>query len=356
MLFLLLCGLCLLALLWKHHGVLLRKVNVVFSCAVRDYARAGELAFQFNDNWAPSLLVRAVNNGDYRSAIPLGKYFELNDDVKQAIRVYDVVQLKTEGTDAYLNAEVKERLQLLQADRVLPNRSTAPTAMLNIKSDHVTLKPPALSVVPSRPVVAVPNDRHSVHDSGVTRTLANSYKAIKASLHNPNSVDSVSSTTTSLMEVRDLCKSSPRATLVLDRIEQSTTPITILGDETEVDVLCTVWSRIKDANHGEDVRAMLVKSMEDCVDENNSVVCTVGRVSRLVDTLNVVDPLVSIKPRWAVRQEINALAANLFKEVGEEDVELFKTRLRDECKKAYVDTNVLPEDMLKAELSWLDDM
>ena len=119
-------------------------------------------------------------------------------------------------------------------------------------------------------------------------------------------------------------------------------------------MLQTVWNRIK-ASHDKEVQDMLVESLADCVGEKDQVVCTQGKVSRIIDTLNVVDELVCIRPRWATRTELLELAAKLREENENDNV--FKTQLRERARTLYVTTGLMTQQVLNAELdSWIDDI
>jgi len=306
---------------------------------------------------AARLFVQAANNGELNAIVPLGQLFEQADDPGQAVMVYDVLERRTRDTSPWLNAYANERLDILNAARVvLPDN--APRPVLHVQQEIVVLDPPAADrapVIPERPPTVVTSDTQNVHDSGTTQSLGVAYKAIKAA-----TVPYQIPLSQCAVEIRNLCESAnaairKKALQALDKIEKSTTGITCLNNEKEVDVLAAVWNRIHSAGYDDTVKDSLVRQLADCVDEQGYTTCTVGRCARLLDTLNIIDPLVTIKPRWAVRREINDLASKLQQEYGDDEMG-FKESVRDECKRRYVDSGLMPQAMLNAELAWLETM
>jgi len=98
----------------------------------------------------------------------------------------------------------------------------------------------------------------------------------------------------------------------------------------------------------------------------------------LMDTANQIDPLVNIKPKWALRRELinkaNTIYQTMEDKLSEEQYEILtKTQLNQEetswfnkfklkyqkkvkkqCYKEYVETNILSSGQLNSELNeWL---
>lgn len=292
---------------------------------------------------AITLFTNASNNGSAQAMIHLAQVFEERDDPRQAAFVYNVLEERTQQLDPFLNAMVAERLEILQQP---VRRIQQPVLLDTGNNTNVILNPHKPHTKTTIPSIKVTSDKHNVHDSGVIKSVAESYKKIKSNNHEK--------ATDALIELRQLCESNKNALRVLDKIETSTTPITSLNDEKEIDVLLTVWNRIQTFDDKEKIKQNLILNLADCID-NNTLVCTNGRVARVMDTLNIIDPLVEIKPRWAIRREIMDLAAKMRDEYNE--LETFKQHLRNECKLRYVDTNLMTQKLLDAELnSWIDSI
>jgi hypothetical protein len=165
-----------------------------------------------------------------------------------------------------------------------------------------------------------------------------------------------------LQQVRQFVSDHPspdktQAVQALDKLERSDVPVTSLAGAKEVEVLQAVWNRIhhpSNETRRDDLKESLFQQLISCV-ENGSTVCTNGRVSRLVDSLNVVDPLVTLKPRWAVRREMLDKVAQLRQQSPTMADDEFKDHVRLQLTQEYVDSNLLTGAVLDAELKeWLD--
>lgn len=338
--------LCLLYLL-KHHRRVMHEFHIWMLTLQRKYYKAGKVSFNARPQarWRSiSLLTRAANKGNVSALVDLGKVFEQADDPKQATVVYNVLSERS-NHNPWVNAYANERLEILHLVNTQPQR----TPHLWNERNVIVLDPPPV-VKTDIPTVTVTSDAHNVHDSGVTKSLASTYNRLKKG-HPP-----VKSLSECLVEVRKLCESqnSKNALKALDTIEQSSTGVTALNDDKEVNVLHTVWNRLC-TDHGEEAKNILVSQLADCVHEDGYLVCTSGRVARLVDTLSVIDPLVTITPRWATRRELLDLAATTRAKYT--DTNTFKAELRSESKKRYVDTGLITQAMLDAELNtWIDNV
>lgn len=319
----------------------------------KQYLHAGTKIYQEKGatTQAAILLSRASNAGHIEALLPLGQLFEERDNITNATLVYNVLEGRSRYRNPYLHATVSERLEMLKQPvlRHYPDTVVEPVR-LHVNDTILIIKPPKDIPVIKHDVrpARVENDKHNVHDSSVVKSVAATVKKLK------QQTQLLISLPNTLIQVRQLCNGNAKAERVLNRIESSTDTVTSLNSEKEVNILHLVWNRICSQNYDESVKKRLVESLAECV-ENDSVVCTNGRVSRIVDTLNIVDPVVSIKPRWAVRREILEIASNLRKEYSDGDVELFKTALREKCKKEYVDTALISQPMLDEEInSWID--
>ncbi len=149
------------------------------------------------------------------------------------------------------------------------------------------------------------NDPQNTHNSQVLSTAINSINNLKKSTKMEKNLP------TSLKEIRQFLKDMPKndkrsdALKSLNRIEKNTSPFTF-SDMKEVGVLNLVWNRIHSDVHKDNldtVKESLYNQLAD-MQEHGYSVCATGRFTRLVDTLNVIDEEVSIKPSYVINQEM----------------------------------------------------
>jgi TPR repeat protein len=153
-------------------------------------------------------------------------------------------------------------------------------------------------------------------------------------------------------------------------------------DETlEVEALQLVWNRIHsnvNSRNRNVLKQNFFNELAECI-EYGSPVCRKGRITRLVDVLNGVDPEVNIKPKWALNEEMFRQAATL----REDAIKLAKPEIRDAimsphpspdqiqlCQSfqdrfkkdlvrdlfaKYVDTGLMSKELLKTEIGkWIN--
>ena len=232
-----------------------------------------------------------------------------------------------------------------------------------------------LAVIPRRDGDPNFNDTHNVHNSQVLSTIKHSLNKLKegTKIERP--------TEKTVKEIRSYINSLPKsdkrddALKSLDSIEKSTSPLTFCKMK-EVDALNLVWNRIHDQKHSENrnnIKETLFNQLSEMI-EHGKPVCSTGKFTRLIDTLNVVDEDVQIKPTYAINQEMMSKSANirskLLEGYGESErkklelgtsgfqdeyEEKLKKKIRDDLKKDYVDTGILGEEKFNNELGkWID--
>ena len=227
------------------------------------------------------------------------------------------------------------------------------------------------------PEIVIRDDPHNVHDSGVLGTIKLSIDRLERSTAIRKPTDSV------IREVCDFILTQGTGTDkqtdaldVLDAIEKNKSPHSRMN-RTERDVLTLVWNRI-DQLSGDDVRMQaklnLFNELSESV-EFDSAVCATGRFTRILDSLNVIDPAVIIKPTFAIRQEMMAKAARirekLVSELSEPNRKFLDTpdpnsvqiEFESTLKKAihqdlhndYVATGIMTErDFIDETSQWID--
>lgn len=221
----------------------------------------------------------------------------------------------------------------------------------------------------------VRNDPQNVHNSTVLKTIKNSLKNISKDQNlSGNKMGSVN-------EIRDIINKSKNsdkkqdALKSLDTIMMQNTTVHSL-DMDELGILDTVWKRIKDKHmNNDDVINTLIEQLAD-MQEYGRTVCSVGRATRLVDTLNVVDEDVKIIPTYAINSEMMNKAANIRnislegynkeeRHAIEAGTSVYQTEYEDklkndiinELKKDYVNTGILTEEKFNMELSkWINEI
>lgn len=178
-----------------------------------------------------------------------------------------------------------------------------------------TVRRPATQA-PARPPTII-SDAHNTHDTGVTRTVKASIDKLRGSI-----VGSVQDPAVVVRDVRALIEAADvsddkrdKAIQALDAIERNNATLTST-DMSEVELLSLVWTRIGHPDNAENVGALrdnLVDELSEAI-EHGRPVCATGRFTRILDSLNGVDALVNVKPKWALSQEMINKAGAMFKD------------------------------------------
>lgn len=224
-------------------------------------------------------------------------------------------------------------------------------------------------------------DRQNVHDSTVTKTVSASVGRLR------NQCDNTIDTASSMSDIRDMIRCADisddkRATanLALESIERND-QLNHAAGITETELLKLVWNRLHHRDNHENREALrenLVDELSACV-ENGGTVCSTGRFTHILGTLNGVDDVVDIKPGWALSKELVERAGVLYKDrigaLADEDraaveaqdpsreqqtrndeiMDTVRKDLRDDFKRAYVDAGIMTQEGLDVELNkWID--
>lgn len=231
--------------------------------------------------------------------------------------------------------------------------------------------PPKVAKIPK-----IRDDPQNVHDTTLTKTLAKSINDIKAEVSPYQS-----QTQGWLEEIENYIETSPmtekdKAKQIVDVFKKRDGHLS-MGNTTELEALKLVWERIKNThNDDQDLKDTLVRNLADSI-ENGLPVCVSGTVARMMETLQTVDPKVSIKPQWAVRSEMlskasqirNSMISNYSDEEQkvidalesskdqEQFVKSFHDRVRETFTQEYVDSGILSREKMEAELKdWLSSV
>jgi len=143
---------------------------------------------------------------------------------------------------------------------------------------------------------------------------------------------------------------------------------------TEPEGLQLVWNRINSKLHednADELKKTLYNELSEMVVHGKNV-CSTGRFDRIIDTLNVVDPEVNIRPTYAINAEMMNKSAQIRKrllELEHNKVELekgtavnqhkfdqtLKETIVSELTKDYVETDILTPKQFKIELDkWIE--
>jgi hypothetical protein len=151
----------------------------------------------------------------------------------------------------------------------------------------------------------------NVHDSTINLTLTKSIDNLQQST--PILINKENG----LQQIRNLINQGStdfndndkktNAIKALDSIEKTFSPASLTGGKNILltDCLNLVWNRINQypSEQQKDLKNNLINELSDSV-EHNSAVCTHGKLARIVDTLNIVDPEVKILSKNMLNGEI----------------------------------------------------
>lgn len=229
------------------------------------------------------------------------------------------------------------------------------------------------------------NDPQNAHDSTLLRGARETINKLRESTQ--ISIDAPAMLNTLRRRLNSISDHTRRhkAIAVLDKIETNHLPMVNMHKMHEVDILNLVYNRIHSPiNQGreEDLMEVLVDQLCDGFG-SSSPVCATGRATRVLSSLDATDAkaeeIVTMKPKWAIKEELLNNASVIrdrlmnargpaFVEIynkmdqtpeeeatAEEFVDTFKQTLRDQYKKEYVDTGILTQPDLDAEIEkWID--
>lgn len=149
----------------------------------------------------------------------------------------------------------------------------------------------------------------------------------------------------------------------------------------ELDILNLVYNRIQngdDKNTKKVLKENLINELSECI-SHEKLVCASGRFTRVIDSINYIDPDVEIKPKWVLQKEMVEKAGNIYKKkfdsldkisqeainsinMDTQQTEIYnniKNEVRNEIEESftndYVKTDILTKDSLDYELNkWVD--
>ena len=184
--------------------------------------------------------------------------------------------------------------------------------------------------------LAIVSDTQNVHDHAVTRGM---HKALRDMT---SSGDASEDVTMCILESDASPAAKADALAVLDTL--GTSQHSTLGT-SEREALDKVWNRIRNlpdeaARNAENI---LVAQLASGV-ERGHVVCSTGKIARIVSTLDGIVDEPAIKPMWAVREEIGSLAARVRDEHG--DADIGKNEFKRRAAELYIDELGMSADLV----------
>lgn len=234
-------------------------------------------------------------------------------------------------------------------------------------------------------VMVIENDTHNARDHMVATTTKQSLEKLRSGTHIQYDMPTTFKMLHSYV-VRDCDLGETLKADAIKVLKHFAANMAKLGYEQakELEALHIVFNRIQSQfrEKTERVKVMdnLVRELSECI-EYGDLVCPEGRVTRIIDSLNYIDPLVRIKPKWALTQEMMNKCVTLRKKILEREkadtsdalsapnptsrqkmlIRNFQTKLKREIERdftrTYVDSGIMSKDMLKIELNkWIDSI
>jgi hypothetical protein len=175
------------------------------------------------------------------------------------------------------------------------------------------------------PIVHVyKNDLQNVHDHSVTNIIKKNVENLKKSTDNKPLKDNITQEQDVEGNVQDVVLKSiiehpeisesvkGSAMMVLNNLNDKDKHGTF--DVTETEALQLVWNKINnqsDSNKKSNMIEILAKQLDSGI-ENGHIVCSSGKISRIIGTLDGIDDdMVASRPIWAIRDEIATLASKI---------------------------------------------
>lgn len=206
---------------------------------------------------------------------------------------------------------VLERLKSRRGE-MIPYKEPPPWVALEEPDDDFDILEDAKAIVERRlPVQRIRNDSQNVHDHAMLNAAKSNLNLGEGSSNEVR---------TNFRECADRLRLTlgEAGTRVLDSLSASTHS---RFDRSEQDVLVNVWQRIhapENEQRREDMIRVLKENLESGV-EAGYVVCSTGKIMRMLSTLEVLDAKAEImRPEWAIKQELGGkIGAVLQKKLGE---------------------------------------
>lgn len=214
------------------------------------------------------------------------------------------------------------------------------------------------------------NDSQNVHNTTLQNTANNIIEVIQNK--NNNQFDS------NVKELLDKTHCNTKKNLVKQVCSSFTSLNHSRYEQSEQDIFNMVWIHVKENN---DLIEIFIDNIISSI-ENDVIVCSTGKIMRMLSTLDIVDNKTpDLKPDWIIKEELANIVSNTItktlnqhsskytiayntldptteqQEQTEYITNIMKNMVTQKCKKDYVDTNILSQDLLDIYLQdYLDNI
>lgn len=227
--------------------------------------------------------------------------------------------------------------------------------------------------------VIIRDDKHNVHDTTLLNSIKSSINKLKEKTEIKSSMTSTSNELKALITNSNLSpEKKSKAFRALNEIENKNDNMYII-DDSEKNVLNLVWNRIQ--GYPEEMSKVLKENLIDEMSEMiefDKPVCSTGRITRIIDSINGVDTDVVIKPKWALQKEMVDKANFIFQnhvnsnekikkvvdEINptfeeEQEYQKIKSEIKEQIynsfEQDYIETGIMDKDTVSYELDkWID--
>lgn len=243
------------------------------------------------------------------------------------------------------------------------------------------------------PIDPINPDHHNVHDNTVVQTFRASFQKIRDQLEQAKEAKCSDKMADEMLVNRLFHPDCPhpyairlKAIQTYQTIQHSNEFIVCL-DLRETQIFSTLLNYIhvfKKEKEVEEIIDSLIERLADAIEDEMEVVCAMGRMLRLLDTLNTIDPNVSIIPTNLMRKEMQYRCYQLFQNLSDDlegditdprpdvievpdseeenaDAIAFRVRFEEQVRyilqKEYIDTGLASSHFVEEELAtWLRDI
>ena len=180
-------------------------------------------------------------------------------------------------------------------------------------------------------LIAFKSDAQNVHDHAITKATLHNLENLK---DNTKLEDSTQAIKTQINKLDLDEKTKSDAIRVIDNL--SSTKHSNF-DTSEKDTLALVWKKIQTQESPQlrdNLIETLTKQLASSI-EYGHVVCSSGKITRIMGTLDGTLNENAVRPMWAIRDELGNLAAKLRNEYNSE--ERMRQEFQTQVKKEYID-------------------
>lgn len=189
-----------------------------------------------------------------------------------------------------------------------------------------------------RPVVQWTPDAENVHDSAIGDDVMRRIAFLRERDLAVFTENMCIGTILRAMNTNDDIKASPNADTIKRRVRQT---LNVMATNnycerykiTELNALRLALERMystKSPEVSHNIEASIIRALADCSDSNGGTVCLVGRITRIIGALDVIDPdMPSLKTTDAYRAEIMQMLGNISRQKTSNGQEITKEDIDD---------------------------